>query len=101
MSNRRTYRLPHPSEVPADEYVSPPPSDDDGEEYRRALAVERRGRLTPLSIGEALAALMDDPAAWAELWRRRFPDSAEVVDGITQLEAAAFPVDEDDRRFQA
>lgn len=98
MTERR-YRLPHPSEMDPDSYVSPPPKDSDGEAVRRSLAVQRHGGLTALSIGEALAAMYDDESAWTDTWRRRFPASAAVVDGVHQGEAAAMAVDEDDERY--
>lgn len=87
----KQYRLPHPSEIDAEAYIPPPPRDDDGDEVRRSLAVQSRGRLTALSIREALAAMYDDESAWREEWRRRFPDSAAVHDGVRQSEAGVVP----------
>ena len=83
---KRNYRLPTPAEA-GENYVPKPPVDDDGEECKRVLSVERRGRFKPMMVGEAEAITMDSPEAWDWVWRHRHPASAAVYAGITQLEA--------------
>ncbi|GAA1052384.1 hypothetical protein [Dietzia natronolimnaea] len=94
----RRYLMPT-TEAAGDTYVPPPPDPEDGPmRFGLTMPPDNVGSAVMgpiLTMGEAFALYVpDDHDARMRVWRRRHPESAEVFDGVHQLEAGVVPVNQ-------